>query len=471
VIAHINSIAGDIALVVDDAGVLKGLVTDGDVRRAILRGIPLSATAGDFMTTSFTSGRADADPTENLVLLNQKIRHLPLLDAAGRPVEILSWANLWRLPLVRPSLGGNEMKYVSDCIGTGWISSQGAYVDRFERAFEKYMGEGHALCVSSGTAALHVALVALGIGPGDEVVVPDLTFGATANVVIHAGATPVFVDVEASTLTLSPSALDAAITARTKAVIPVHLYGHPCDMDPILEIAHTRKLKVIEDCAEALGAEYKGRKVGTLGDVGCFSFFANKVITTGEGGMIITNDGALRDKIALLRDHGMSKDRRYWHLYPGYNYRMTNLQAAVGLAQLEQIDRFLANRMKLVERYSHHLKRIDGLQPPAAEPWAKNIYWLYTVAVVAERFGLGRDAVLDGLTVQGIEARKVFFPLHDQPAYHGGRACPAPVAMDFAKRGLSLPMSNDMTLSEVDRVCDVLGNLAHTQRVFDAALP
>ncbi len=321
---------------------------------------------------------------------------------------------------------------------------------------------------SSGTTALHLALEALGIGAGDEVIVPDLTFGATANVVIHANATPVFVDVDPVTWTLDPKAMAAAITPRTKAVIPVHLYGHPCDMDPIMELARKHSLKVIEDCAESLGAEYRGTKAGLIGDVGCFSFFANKVITTGEGGMVITKSPEVAARMAMLRDHGMTRERRYWHLAAGYNYRMTNLQAAIGLAQIERIDTFLKRRDDLVRRYDAYLTGFPELQLPVQASWARNIYWLYSIAVNPDRLGMNRDQFSARLQERGIETRPVFFPLHGQPAYRTGIAHPCPVSEDIAARGVSLPTGNDMTGTDVDRVSDAITSILRTQRVFRA---
>jgi len=468
VMARLNEGVGGVVLFTGDDGILRGVATDGDIRRAILNGQNLDAPAADFMIRNFTSGRADADPTQNLALLSARIKHLPILDAAGRPVELLTWADLWRMPLVQPSLGGNESKYVNDCLATGWISSQGAYIEKFQNAFAAYMGGGRALCTSSGTTALHLALEALGIGADDEVIVPDFTFGATANVVLHANATPVFVDVDPITWTLDPKAMEAAVTSRTKAVIPVHLYGHPCDMDPIMALARKHGLKVIEDCAEALGAEYKGRKVGLIGDVGCFSFFANKVITTGEGGMVVTNSPDLTAAMSMLRDHGMAPGRRYWHLAAGYNYRMTNLQAAVGLAQLERIDVFLNRRAELAKRYNAYLAGFAGLQLQTQAPWARNIYWLYSLAVRPEHLGMNRDQLAARLQERGIETRPVFHPLHDQPAYRTGIARPCPVTVDIATRGLSLPTGNEMTGADVDRVCDALTSIMRTQQVYRA---
>jgi perosamine synthetase len=254
VLERLNAGVQGVILMVDTDGRLQGLFTDGDSRRALLGGAPLDCPAEAHMNRRFTFGSVTHSRQENLKLLTEKIRHIPVLDAAGRPVALISWAELWRLPVMEPSLGGNELKYVSDCIASNWISSQGKYVTSFEDAFRQYIGTPHALCVSSGTTALHLTLAALDIGPGDEVIMPDLTFAATANVAIHLGAIPVLADVTRETWTLDPAAIESKITPRTRAIMPVHLYGHPCDMDPILEIAVKHSLLVIEDCAESLGA-------------------------------------------------------------------------------------------------------------------------------------------------------------------------------------------------------------------------
>ncbi len=466
VMERLNEGVGGIVLIVNDSGILQGVLTDGDIRRAIVGASGLDTAAAALINSNITVGRADAEHTANLALLSDRIRHLPVVDEAGRPVDLLSWADLWRVSLAQPALGGNEAKYVNDCLATGWVSSQGPYIEKFQNAFQTYMGGGHALCTSSGTTALHLALAALGIGPGDEVIVPDLTFGATANAVIHAGATPVFVDIDPVTWTLDPVAMEAALSPRTKAVIPVHLYGHPCDMDPIMEIARKANLRVVEDCAESLGAEYKGRKTGRIGDVGCYSFFANKMITTGEGGMVLTGDPALMARMAVLRDHGMTKERRYWHEYAGFNYRMTNLQAALGVAQMERVETFLARRRELVARYDKRLGNIQGITLPPRAAWATNVHWLYTISIDENALGMSRDLLLEKLNEKGIETRRVFYPLHPQPAYRAGIAKPCPVADDVAQRGVSLPTASDLTVAEVDRVCDAFLHVVRTQLVF-----
>ncbi len=446
-------------------GEVKGLFTDGDVRRALLNGANLEAPASQFMKKEFIFGRSASKREENIRLLSERVRHLPILDEKGCLVDFLSWAEMWRLPVMEPTLGGNELKYVSDCITSNWISSQGSYVRAFENEFANYSGSKCALTTTSGTTALHLALVALGIGAGDEVIVPDLTFGASANVVLHTGAKPVFVDVHPGHWTLDPDLLKAALTPRTKAVMPVHLYGHPCDMDPIMDFAHKHGLFVVEDCAEALGARYMGQLVGTFGDVGCFSFFSNKVITTGEGGMVTTRDQQLYEKMMLLRDHGMRKNRRYWHELAGFNYRMTNLQAAVGLAQLEQIDSFLTARRKVAEQYSRCLSGVDGITLSPEMDWAKNIYWLYSILIDEAVTGVTRDELIHLLEAEGVETRPFFYPLHSQPPFPD---CDAefPVADRLAVKGISLPSSITLNSDEIERVCGCIRKLIDNHRIM-----
>ncbi|MCB2141095.1 DegT/DnrJ/EryC1/StrS family aminotransferase [bacterium] len=376
---------------------------------------------------------------------------------------------MWRLPVMEPSLGGNELKYVSECITSNWISSQGSYVKTFEKEFAEFIGIDYALTTTSGTTALHLALTALGVGPGDEVIVPDLTFAASANVVIHAGAIPVFVDVSPEHWTMDPAIIESAVTAKTKAIMPVHLYGHPCDMDPIMEISRKYNLYVVEDCAEALGARYNGQAMGTLGDVGCFSFFSNKVITTGEGGMVVTRDPDLHKRMLVFRDHGMSKTKRYWHEVAGFNYRMTNLQAAVGLAQLEQIGAFLDKRREISVNYNAQLEGIPGLTLPPEKPWAKNIYWLYSILVDEVESGISRDELIQGLACEGIETRPFFFPLHHQPPYRSTSAV-FPIAEKLAAHGISLPSSNNLSPDEINRVCENIKKLIKHHKIVNEIL-
>lgn len=453
---------------VDADGVMQGVITDGNVRRAVLSGSSLDSPAANVMTRDFTWGKATAERSENLKLLSPTIRHLPILNSRGQPVDMLSWAELWRVPVSAPSLGGNELKYVSDAINTNWVSSQGQYISQFERNFAEYVGAEWALAVSNGTCALHLALLVSGVGSGDEVIVPDLTFGASANAVLHAGARPVFVDVDAETWALDAAQLERAITPRTKAIMPVHLYGHPADMDPVLAIAGKHGLKIVEDCAESLGATYKNQNTGVIGDLGCFSFFANKVITTGEGGMVTGNDPKLKAHVELLRDHGMQKSRRYWHLEPGFNYRMTNVQAAIGVAQLEQIGTFLERRRACVEHYQHGLANLEGIILPTEASWARSIFWLYCIRVVPNGKDMNRDILAARLQAHGVDTRPVFPPLHGQPAFHvsAGADSEFPVSTQLAATGLCLPMSNDLTTADVDEICRIVREVVGHSRLI-----
>jgi perosamine synthetase len=312
-----------------------------------------------------------------------------------------------------------------------------------------------------------LALLALGVGPGDEVIVPDLTFAATANTVVHAGAKPVFVDISEDYWNIDPERIEAAITRNTRTIMPVHLYGHPCDMGPIMDVANKYGLFVVEDCAQALGAKYEERLVGAFGDVGCFSFFSNKVITTGEGGMVITNNRTLYDRMTILRDHGMSRNKRYWHEVAGFNYRMTNLQAAVGLAQLENVNLFLKQRRFVAGVYKAHLKHIPGITLPPEMDWAENIYWLYSVLIEKEVLGLSRDDLMIGLEREGVETRPFFYPLHTQPPYSDAKV-DFPTSNRISRQGLSLPSSNGLQVEQIEQVCEVLRKvISHYKIVGD----
>ena len=454
VMERLNAGILGIVFLVDVNQVVKGVLTDGDVRRAILKGASTETIAADYMNQQFVYGKVSASHTENVALLNERVRHVPILDDSGRVVDFLSWAEMIRLPLMEPSLGGNELKYVSDCITTGWISSQGEYVRRFEQQFSDFLGGEHCVAVSNGTSALHLALKAVGVGPGDEVIVPDLTFAATANVVLHCGAKVICADVDPITWTLDPSKIERLITPNTKAIIPVHLYGHPCDMDPILEIGAKNNIYIIEDCAEAQGATYKGRRVGTLGHFGCFSFFSNKVITTGEGGMVSTANQELADKVKVLRDHGMTPGKRYWHDLPGFNYRMTNLQAAVGVAQMERVDKFLSRRIEIGQRYISNLSSIKGLVLPPNVPWAETVYWIFSLLVDERLTGIGRDELAKRLFDVRIENRPFFYPMHVQPPYL--QDGDFEVSKRLSIQGLSLPSGNEILNEEIDRVCNAI---------------
>ncbi len=361
------------------------------------------------------------------------------------------------IPVFTPWIARSARAYVLDCLETGWLSSLGPYVQRFEEAFRAVCKTRFAIAVSSGTAALHLALLAAGVGPEDEVIVPALTFVATANAVSYTGARAVFADVDPQTWTLDPEDVERRLTRRTRALVPVHLYGHPADMDPLLGIARDRGLVVIEDAAEAHGARYKGRPVGGIGDAGCFSFYGNKIISTGEGGMLVSNDAKVAETAALLRDHAADRDARYFHRVIGFNYRLSNLQAAVGCAQLDDLEAILERKREIAREYASRLAGVAGVSLPAEAPWAESVYWMYSV-LIEDRFGLTRDAVMDALRARGIETRPFFVPLHRLPPYESGE--PRPVAEEIARGGVNLPSGPTLTDADIERVCGALAGLA-----------
>ena len=369
----------------------------------------------------------------------------------------MSGAKPPRIPVAQPVLDGRETEYVMECMQTSWISSNGRFITLFEQAFADYCGVKHAIATNNGTTALHVALVSLGVGAGDEVIVPSLTYIATANTVKYCNATPVLVDNDPVTFNIDPADIEAAITPRTKGIIPVHLYGHPADMDAINAVAKKHGLFVLEDAAEAAGASYKGRKTGGLGDVATFSFFGNKIITTGEGGMVSTDDDALAARIRLLRGQGMDPERRYWFPVIGYNYRMTNIQAAIGLGQLERIEHHLEQRRRVAAAYRARLAPLeDRLVLPVSENWAEHVYWMYTV-VLRDNVAKSRDQVMADLDAENIETRPVFYPMHVLPPYEDlNRPAGFPHADRCAERGINLPTFGTLTEDEIERVAAAL---------------
>lgn len=364
--------------------------------------------------------------------------------------------NLPFIPVAEPLLGEQELAYVVDCVKSGWVSSLGKYVRDFEDRFAGYCGVDHGVATFNGTVALHLLAATLDLGPGDEVIMPSLTFVATANAIRYTGASPVFVDSEYRTWNIDPEAVTAAITPRTRAIIAVHLYGHPADMDPLRTIADEHGLLLLEDAAEAHGAYYKGRRVGSLGDAAIFSFYGNKIITTGEGGIIVTGNKDWADRAFFLENQGRFPDNPYWHPELAFNYRMTNIQAAIGLAQLERIDEMLAIRRRNAAHYSRRLAGIPGLELPPQMEWAENVFWMYSV-IVGDEFGLERDELRARLRSAGIDTRPFFYPIHTLPMYKTGQSLPA--AEDLGRRGINLPSGATLTADQIDYICDMLLNI------------
>jgi perosamine synthetase len=361
-----------------------------------------------------------------------------------------------RISVASPEIGREEEELLLRVLEEGWISGVSPYVREFEDIFSSWLGVKHSIATSSGTAALHLALLALGIGPRDEVIVPDLTFASPANMVLAVGAKPVFVDVTRDYWCIDPEKVRRSITSKTKAIIVVHLYGHPAKMDELMEIAEKHGLYIIEDCAEAHGAEFQGRKVCTFGHIGVFSFYANKVVTTGEGGMVVTNDDEIADRVRLIRDHGMRP--RYWHIVLGFNYRMTGLQAALGIAQMKKIDRLIRRKREIAKIYVEELQTIPGIELHPEMPWAKGVYWLYSILIDPHRFGANRDHVMEYLARYGIETRRFFYPLHTMPLYkqYIDKNTGYWVSEYLSEYGLNLPSGPRISDEEVIYVAETI---------------
>jgi perosamine synthetase len=356
-----------------------------------------------------------------------------------------------KIPVYKPFIAGNEKKYVNECIETNWISSKGPFIKRFENSFAEYIGINNAMTVTNGTTALHLALRTLGITAGDEVIVPTFTYIATISAVIYTGATPVFVDSLPDTWQMDPTQIEKKINKRTKAIIAVHLYGQPADMITIKQIADKHKLYVIEDCAEAIGSRIENKHVGIFGDISAFSFYGNKTITTGEGGMLVTNNKTFYNRAYSLKMHCVSPVKEYWHTDIGYNYRMTNIAAAIGLAQLENIDEILTLKRKVMLTYNKYLENFP-ISTHTEKTGTTHSYWMYSILVNKSE---QRDALRNYLLNYGIETRPTFFPIHLMPMFNIKQGM-FPVAEDISLRGINLPSYPDLTESDIQYICNAI---------------
>jgi perosamine synthetase len=360
-----------------------------------------------------------------------------------------------------PVVSAEARRFVDECMRTGWLSSAGAFVERFKHAFAGRMGVRHGVAVANATAALHCALAALDLGPGDEVIVPAFTMMATIFAVLYTGATPVFVDCEIETFNLDPALLEGVVTARTRAIVAVHLFGHPCDMDAVNAVARRHGLAVVEDAAEAHGATYHGRSCGALGDVACFSFYANKIVTTGEGGMVLTSDKGLARRVRKLRDPCHSDERRFIHDDIGFNYRMTNVQAAIGCGELENLDHYVARKQAMAARYEAGLRALRGVRTPRTLPHVRNVFWMYAILVDEAQYGRSKDELRALLREDGIDTRDLFYPPGEQPVLRrrGLVRGPFPRAELAARSGCYLPSGLAITDAEIDHVVEALHRL------------
>ncbi|MDX6574891.1 MAG: perosamine synthetase [Blastocatellia bacterium] len=369
-----------------------------------------------------------------------------------------------RVPVAGPSITQKEIDYVTDAVTNAWYGNANVYHERFEKAFSDYLGLAHAVALPSCTSAIHLSLLALGVGPGDEVIVPEATWIASAAPITYVGATPVFADIDEETWCLSSASFEECITAQTKAVIPVDLYGNMPDMDAILEVAGRNNIPVIEDAAEAAGAEYKGKRAGSFGDAGVFSFHGSKTLTTGEGGMLVTDRDDLHQQVLFLRDHGRKPgDKMFWNTEVAHKYKMSSMQAALGLAQLERIDELIERKREIFRWYSEELSDVEGLTLNPQPPTTRNAFWMITV-VLDPGLGIEKDYLQSELSERNIDSRPFFHPLSSIPAYqHLKQATQARARNQVSYRicpyGINLPSGLNMTQEQVRFVCDALRSI------------
>jgi perosamine synthetase len=357
-----------------------------------------------------------------------------------------------KFPVYQPRLGEEEKANVLECLNSNWISSKGKFVQQFEESFSEYHQVNHAISVCNGTCALHLAMLTLGIGEGDEVIVPTLTYIAPVNSIKYVNATPVFVDCDLATWQMDVEDVEKKLTSKTRAILAVHVYGHPCNLEALRTIANEHGLFLIEDCAESLGSKYKGMLTGTYGDISTFSFYGNKTITTGEGGMILTNDTTLADRALHFRGQGLAKHREYWHDVIGYNFRMTNICAAIGVAQLNRIETVLEEKQTIANTYKQYLKGVVDVHEVDENSF--HSYWMVTMLVNAQE---EREPLREHLLKSGIETRPAFYPIHTMPMY----------AQKFAKhvnaesigwRGINLPSYPGLTANDISFICREISN-------------
>lgn len=431
-----------------------GTITDGDIRRKISERGSIELTLSEVVNKKFRFVTVMSSPEEVQRTFDEGVECIPLLDLNGNLIRILERHERPVIPVCEPNLGTEEKRIIAEVLDSGWISSTGRFVYELESIFANYVGVKHAVAVSNGTLGLVLALKLLDVGEGDEVIVPDLTFGATANAVIQCGAKPIFVDIEADSYSINLEQIKQVISPKTKVILPVHLYGYPVNMIELCQFAQQHEIKVIEDAAEAIGSRINGKHVGSFGDVGVFSFYANKTITTGEGGMIVFNDSALLEAANKMRAHGFSSKRRYWHDTWGSNFRLTNLQAGLGVAQMSRVDDFVDAKVSINQFYQEHLvaKVDEVIQFPTTRKGVFDSHWL---SVIQFEKSIEVDQLTNFLQINGVETRRVFYPLHVQPAFAPfvKHEESFPHATRVHNHGLCLPSSTNIKMDELEKVC------------------
>ena len=434
---------------------LIGILTEGDVRRSLLKGFNLETGLTNIMNKSYLSLNVNSTDQKIRNLFSRRIKFIPLVDDKGNLVDIADYRKNRQIPISQPKFFGKEYDYVKDCLDTNWISSQGKYVKLFENKFQELYPGMNALAVSNGTVALHLSLLALGIGRNDEVIIPNITFAATANAVIYCSAKPVLCEIDENSWCIDIKHIEKLITKRTKAILPVHLYGNACNMDKLKSLAKKNNLFLIEDCAEAIGTTWKKKPVGCYGDASTFSFFGNKTLSTGEGGMVLFRDAEIANKARVMRDHGMNPNKKYWHDVVGFNYRLTNIQSAIGVAQLENLNKIIKKKAEIMNIYSSFFKKIPSIAKiPDYNKYIFHSNWLYTL-ILDKR--IERDEVLEELMYYGIESRPMFYPLHLMKPYKVFKHSKSLRKSEFiSSKGISLPSSVNLNKDKIKYIAKCL---------------
>ena len=447
------SLSGEGIVFITESGSLVGSVSDGDIRRLLLKGGTLEQSPRDVINLEVKSLRPQSSPIDIHHAFATAITHIPVLDEDGKILRILRRGDKSVIPLCEPNLGELESRLLNEALDGNWISSAGSFVREFEHLFAEFVGTKHGVAVSNGTVGLVLAMKILGIGFGDEVLVPNLTFGATANAVIQVGATPIFIDVLEGSFAMDPEIVSKRISSKTKAIIPVHLYGNAAPMAELKSISRARGIFIIEDAAEAIGTKYDGVHVGGLGDIGVFSFFANKTLTTGEGGMLVFNKDEFLTKAEMMRSHGFSKDNKYWHDTWGSNFRLTNLQAAIGVGQMRRVDELIQAKIRNANHYKLGLRPLFGkhLIEFDLHKNCQSSYWLFTIHLADPSL---TSKLVEFLTNTGIEVRRIFYPLNTQPAFlQSGQSMESfPISFKIFERGVCLPSSTTLSIEQLDFV-------------------
>ena len=439
-----------------------GILTDGDIRKALLIDNNLSIPVTNIMNKDFIKMGYKDNYHDILSKISNEIKVIPLVNDEDVLVEYATKDYISFIPIAKPILGNEELSNVIDCVQSGWISSQGSYVDKFEKEFSKFHNNLYSLSVSNGSVALHLALVSLGIGEGDEVLVPDLTFAASINSIIHAGATPVIIDVEKDTWNIDPKKAEENINFNTKAIMPVHLYGNPSKMENINSLAKKHSLLVIEDCAEAIGSKTSNKLMGTFGDASTFSFFGNKTITTGEGGMILFKKKEDYNKAKILRDHGMNPKIKYWHDFIGFNYRLTNIQASIGTAQLKRLNEFVLKKREISKKYENFFSTYNFIETQKISKRDYSSYWLFSFMIL-KNSPVSKEKCMSILKSKGIDTRPVFYPLHEMEIYKKYRKGIISNSKFVSKYGISLPTHLDLSEGQIEYILESLKEIFQTK--------